>query len=107
MKKLNKGFKMKTLLLLPFIILGLSACSGIQKDGDVFETHAESFNLLYVQIPGGDTQARASKLIPTDGEILTVRSTTSDNSLLGVFNRILGVDQTKIGGVIKTNDKTE
>ncbi|MGF1874687.1 tRNA modification GTPase [Photobacterium frigidiphilum] len=93
---------MKKLLLLSLIAFGLSGCSGIHQTDKAFDAHAESVNVLFLQFPGGDTQERAMDLVPSNAEIVTVKSTVSDtSSFLGVLNRIIGMDQTKVAGVIK------
>jgi ABC-type hemin transport system substrate-binding protein len=93
---------MKKLLLLTFIAIGLTGCSGIHQSDETFDAHAESVNVLFLQFPGGDTQERAMELVPDNADVVTVKSTVSDtSSFLGVLNRIIGVDQTKIAGVIK------
>ena len=93
---------MKNLLILPFLVIGLSGCSGIRQTDAAFDAHAENVNVLFMQFPGGDTQERAMELTPKHSEIVTIKSTVSDtSSVLGVLNRIIGVDQTKTAGIIK------
>ena len=93
---------MKNLLVLSFLVIGLSGCSGIRQTDAAFDAHAENVNVLFMQFPGGDTQERAMELTPKNAEIVTIKSTVSDtSSFLGVLNRIIGVDQTKIAGIIK------
>jgi len=93
---------MKKLLVLSFLVIGLSGCSGIRQTDETFDAHAENVNVLFMQFPGGDTQERAMELAPENAEIVTIKSTVADtSSFLGVLNRIIGVDQTKIAGVIK------
>ncbi|QUM82001.1 tRNA modification GTPase [Moritella sp. 5] len=93
---------MKNLLVLSFLVISLSGCSGIRQTDETFDAHAENVNVLFMQFPGGDTQERAMELAPENAEIVTIKSTVSDtSSFLGVLNRIVGVDQTKIAGVIK------
>ncbi|WP_017220195.1 hypothetical protein [Moritella dasanensis] len=93
---------MKNLFVLSLLVLGLSGCSGIRQTDQTFDTHAENLNLLFMQFPGGDTQERAMELTPQNAEIVSINSTVSDtSSVLGVLNRIVGVDQTKVAGTIK------
>lgn len=64
--------------------------------------HAENFNFLFLQIPGGDSQERAMALMPEQAHIDTLISTPDDmTSFLGVLNRIIGIDYTTINGRIK------
>jgi hypothetical protein len=63
--------------------------------------HAENFNFLFLQIPGGDSQERAMALMPKRAKIDTLISTPDDmTSFLGVLNRIIGLDYTTINGRI-------
>lgn len=55
---------MKNLLILPFLVIGLSGCSGIRQTDATFDAHAENVNVLFMQFPGGDTQERAMELTP-------------------------------------------
>ncbi|MCG9781350.1 hypothetical protein L1D52_03210 [Vibrio brasiliensis] len=89
---------MKKLLLIAGVISSLAGCSGITHNDDVYTAHAESFNIVGLQIPG-NTQDRAMELVPEGATIETIQSTNSDtDSALGVINRILGVDYVQIGG---------
>ncbi|MCG9753303.1 hypothetical protein L1D54_22945 [Vibrio brasiliensis] len=89
---------MKKLLLMAGVISSLAGCSGITHNEDVYTAHAESFNIVGLQIPG-NTQDRAMELVPEGATIETIQSTNSDtDSALGVINRILGVDYVQIGG---------
>jgi hypothetical protein len=82
-------------------IMSLSACSGLRTTDNSYEAHAENFNILFLQIPGGDTQERALKLVPKGGEITTMNSAPNDlTSLISVINRIIGIDITTIDGTI-------
>ena len=79
----------------------LSACSGMRTTDASFSTHAENFNFLYLQIPGGDTQERALKLMPEGAKIETIISTPHDNtSLIGVMTRLFGMEYTTISGQV-------
>ena len=83
-------------------ILSLTACSGLRTTDETYSTHAENFNILFLQIPGGDTQKRAMALVPVGGEIKTITSAPTDlTSFIGVVNRIIGVDMTTIDGTIR------
>ncbi|PKH07778.1 tRNA modification GTPase [Moritella sp. Urea-trap-13] len=93
---------MKNLLVISALVIGLSGCSGIRQTDETFGSHAENVNVLFMQFPGGDTQERAMALAPENSEIVTIKSTVSDtSSVVGVLNRIIGVDQTKVAGIIK------
>ncbi|QFI36460.1 tRNA modification GTPase [Moritella marina ATCC 15381] len=93
---------MKKLFVLSVLVMGLSGCSGIHQTDETFGAHAENMNILFMQFPGGSTQERAMELAPENAEIVTINSTASDtSSVLGVLNRIVGVDQTKVAGTIK------
>jgi hypothetical protein len=82
-------------------IISLTACSGLRTTGESYATHAENFNILFLQIPGGDTQERAMALVPKGGEITTINSMPNDlTSLISVINRIIGIDITTIDGTI-------
>lgn len=92
---------MKTRILLLSILL-LSGCSGLRTTDTTFMAHAENFNFLFLQIPGGDSQARAMALMPEGAQIDTLISTPDDmTSFLGVLNRIIGLDYTTINGRIQ------
>ncbi len=92
---------MKTGILLLSILL-LSGCSGLRTTDTTFMAHAENFNFLFLQIPGGDSQERAMALMPEGAQIDTLISTPDDmTSFLGVLNRIIGLDYTTINGRIQ------
>ncbi|UGA53632.1 membrane lipoprotein lipid attachment site-containing protein [Vibrio sp. VB16] len=94
---------MKKIIFLTFAVLSLSACSGVRQTDQAFDSHAESVNFLFLQFPGGDTQERAMELVPENAEVVTVQSTPSDTtSVLGVLNRLIGIDQTKVSGTVDT-----
>ena len=89
---------MKKLLLITGVISSLAGCSGITHNDDVYTAHAESFNIVGLQIPG-NTQDRAMELVPEGATVDTIQSTNSDtDSALGIMNRILGVDYVQVGG---------
>lgn len=90
-------------IVIPILAISLlSGCSGMRTTESTFSTHAENFNFLYIQIPGGDTQQRALELMPEGAHINTLYSTPHDNtSLFGILSRIIGVEHTTINGEIK------
>ena len=80
----------------------LAGCSGMRTTDTTFSTHAENFNILYMQSPGGDTQERAMALLPEGAKIDTLYSTPHDNtSLFGVISRLIGMERTSINGRIE------
>jgi hypothetical protein len=89
-----------------FVLLGallacLGGCTGLRTTGSTYTAHAENFNILFFQIPGGDTQKRALALVPEGGEIVTLTSSPKDlTSMLGFINRLIGVDITSVSGPI-------
>ncbi|WP_435249976.1 hypothetical protein ACMAZD_19415 [Vibrio sp. nBUS_14] len=84
--------------LLILSIATLAGCSGISHTDTAYVAHAESFNILGAQIPG-DTQQRALDLVPEGATLETIHSTNSDTtSLLGIINRIIGIDYVQVGG---------
>lgn len=84
-------------------LINLAACSGLRTTNDTFSAHAENFNILFLQIPGGDTQKRAMGLVPKDSQIITVNSSPTDvTSLIGFISRLIGADFTFINGTMKT-----
>ena len=91
----------KNIVLLAALI-NLAACSGLRTTDGAFSAHAENFNILFLQIPGGDTQKRALELVPKDSKIITVNSTPTDvTSLIGFITRLIGADFTFINGTLK------
>ena len=83
-------------------LISLTACSGLRTTDNAFSAHAENFNILFFQIPGGDTQKRAMELVPKDSQIITVNSSPNDvTSLIGFINRLIGADITFINGTTK------
>ncbi|KJF95162.1 hypothetical protein UB33_13330 [Photobacterium angustum] len=81
-----------------FGIVLLTGCSGITHNKDVYTAHAESFNIIGFQVPG-NTKERVMELIPEGATVETVQSTNSDTtSVLGVLNRIIGIDYVQVGG---------
>lgn len=81
-----------------FSVLFITACSGVTHNQEVFSSHAESVNLLGLQIPG-NTMIRATALVPANSEIKTIKATPNDtSSVVGVINRIIGIDSVKISG---------
>ena len=93
---------MKKILISAMAIALLSGCSGVRTTDTTFSAHAENFNLLYLQFPGGDTQERAMELLPEGAKIDTLYSTPHDNtSLFGVISRIIGMEHTTINGRIE------
>lgn len=82
-------------------LLVLSACSGMQKSGNTFTAHAESFNIIGFQIPGGQYE-KALSMVPQGADVHTITSNPTDlTSGLGVLNRILGVSYTEVSGKTK------
>ncbi|MCC6207428.1 MAG: tRNA modification GTPase [Gammaproteobacteria bacterium] len=80
----------------------LTACSGIRTTDDNYSAHAENFNILFLQIPGGDTQQRAMELVPEGSDVITMTSTPKDpSSLIGFINRLIGIDITFVNGSTK------
>lgn len=97
----NRPVMIKQLSLIALTI-SLCACSGMRTTDTSFSTHAENFNFLYLQIPGGDTHERALAMLPEGAKIDTFYSTPHDNtSLLGVISRIIGIEHTTITGRIE------
>jgi hypothetical protein len=93
---------MKSILITALALGLLSGCSGVRTTNSTFSAHAENFNFLYMQIPGGDTQERALELLPEGAQIDTLYSTPHDNtSFFGIFSRIIGVEHTTVNGQIK------
>ena len=83
-------------------LINLAACSGLRTTNDTFSAHAENFNILFLQIPGGDTQKRAMELVPKESQIITVNSSPTDvTSLIGFISRLIGADFTFINGTMK------
>ena len=89
---------MKKITALSVLACCLGACSGMQRTGDTFTVHAESLNLVGFQFPGGE-YSKARSMVPAGADIHTVTSGPSDlTSVVGVFNRILGISYTEISG---------
>lgn len=83
-------------------LINLTACSGLRTTDGAFSAHAENFNILFLQIPGGDTQKRALELVPENSQIITVDSSPKDvTSVIGFITRLFGTDFTYINGTIK------
>lgn len=86
-------------ILFALVLLNLTACSGLRTTDQSFSAHAENFNILFMQIPGGDTQKRAMALVPEGGDVKTIASSPTDlTSAIGFINRLIGVDFTFING---------
>ncbi len=86
------------------IIITLTGCSGVRTTNSMYSTHAENFNILFLKIPGGDTQERAMELIPEGADITSIDSSPDDlSSFVGFINRIFGVDITVISGTMSSN----
>jgi hypothetical protein len=84
------------LVLATTLVVLAGSCAGVRQNGGQVTSHAESFNLLGLQIPGRDYE-RAFDALPAGAEIQSVRSNPSDwTSLFGVLNRILGVSYTEV-----------
>ena len=87
------------------VLFAISACSGIRTTDETYSAHAENFNILFFQIPGGDTQKRAMELVPEGGKIKTIASAPTDvTSIIGFINRLIGFDFTFINGEISKDD---
>jgi len=83
----------------------LAGCSGMRTTDRSFSVHAENFNLLYMQFPGGDTHERALDMLPQGAVIDTFYSTPHDNtSFFGVLSRIIGMEHTTITGRLEKAD---
>jgi hypothetical protein len=83
-------------------LINLTACAGLRTTDEAYSAHAENFNILFLQIPGGDTQKRAMELVPEGSEIKNIDSSPKDlTSLIGFLNRIFGFDFTFISGTTK------
>jgi hypothetical protein len=86
-------------VILALAVFNLTACSGLRTTDQAFSAHAENFNILFIQIPGGDTQKRAMALVPQGAEVTTIASSPTDlTSVIGFINRLIGVDFTFING---------
>ena len=91
--------KLKTTIFI-LIATGLGSCTGIRRSGDQFTAHAESFNILGLQIPEDDYKA-AMKQVPAGADIHTVEATANDwTSVWGGFNKIIGFSGTAISGKV-------
>ncbi len=89
---------MKKFVLITIVALALSSCTGMRRSGDQFSAHAESFNILGLQIPEDDYK-NAMKQVPAGAEIHTIESTPNDwTSVIGGLNKILGISITRISG---------
>jgi hypothetical protein len=89
-------------IVLVTALINLTACSGLRTTDEAFSAHAENFNILFLQIPGGDTQKRAMDLVPAKGQIITVNSSPKDvTSVIGFISRLIGADFTFVTGTIK------
>jgi hypothetical protein len=97
----ERGLMMLKKIMLFAALINLAACSGLRTTDGTFSAHAENFNILFLQIPGGDTQKRAMELVPKNSQIITVNSTPTDvTSLIGFITRLIGADFTFINGTI-------
>ena len=92
-------------ILLMVVLAGLTACAGVRTNDQAYSAHAENFNILFFQIPGGDTQKRALAQVPEGAEIATINSTPTDlTSLFGFINRLIGIDITFVNGTVNKED---
>lgn len=97
---------MKSLITAALALSILSGCSGMRTTDSTFSAHAENFNFLYMQFPGGDTHERAMAMLPEGTEIKTLYSTPHDNtSFFGVMLRLFGMEHTTIHGTIEKEAK--
>ncbi len=89
----------KSLALLA--IVSVTACSGIRTTDETFTTHAESFNILFLQVPPSDSKKRALEMVPEGGKIVSMQTTPDDlTSFLSVVNRIIGIDISRVEGTL-------
>jgi hypothetical protein len=92
-------------ILLAASIIGLSACSGIRTTDNTYAAHAESFNLLFLQIPPRDAKKRALEMVPEGAEIVNLTTTPDDlTSFISVVNRIIGIDYARVEGTLKNHE---
>jgi len=92
---------MAKIFLLLTVIITLTGCSGLRTSDDAYSAHAENFNILFLQIPGGNTQERAMELVPEGSEIKNIDSSPTDvTSVIGFINRLIGFDFTFINGTM-------
>lgn len=88
-------------LILPAALVSMAGCSGFQATDKTYTSHAESFNILFLQVPMEDTQNRAVALVPEGATIETIYSTPDDlTSVLGVLTRIIGISHTTVNGLL-------
>ena len=86
---------MKKLVSILFLA-SLCSCAGMRTTGSQTTVHAESFNLLGLQIPHND-HAKAWEMVPEGAEVVTAVSTPGDlGSLAGILARIFGFTGTQI-----------
>ena len=79
-------------------LFALAGCSGMRDSGSSFTTHAESFRIIGIAIPGDD-QAAAMALVPTGGHVENVSSTAADwTSIWGFLGNLVGFHCTHVGG---------
>lgn len=87
-------------VVIALVVVGLSSCTGIRRSGDQFTAHAESFNILGLQIPEDDYKA-AMKQVPAGADIHTVGASPNDwTSILGGLNKIIGFSGTQVSGKV-------
>lgn len=87
-------------IVIGLVVACLTSCTGIRRSGDQFTAHAESFNILGLQIPEDDYKA-AMKQVPAGADIHTVGASANDwTSVLGGLNKILGFSGTQISGKV-------
>ena len=68
---------------------------------DTFTTHAESFNIFFLQIPPSDSKERALEMVPEGGKIVNMQTTPDDlTSFLSIVNRIIGIDYSRVEGTL-------
>jgi hypothetical protein len=98
----------RSFVLLGTVLVYLGGCTGLRTSENTYTAHAENFNILFFQIPGGDTQKRALALVPQGGEIVTLTSSPKDlTSVLGFINRLIGVDITSVSGLITAHGSAD
>ncbi len=86
---------MKKLLSI-LLLTSVCSCAGIRTNGTESTVHAETFNLLGLQIPHDDHE-KAWEMVPEGAQIRTVVSTPGDwKSIAGILSRIFGMSGTQI-----------
>ncbi|MGR5095990.1 hypothetical protein ACPV5O_18415 [Vibrio maritimus] len=88
-------------LFLVAYTLSIVGCAGIKQTDKVYSAHAESFNILGLQVPG-KSHERAMALVPENGSVDSVIANENDwTSIYGVINRLFGVEYIQVSGKIE------